>query len=201
MGESIIGVMIAGGESRRFGRPKAFEMYKNKMFFEYGMEALLPFTDRQLIVTNTQLEKQFLMQTEIPVTTDRESFAGKGPLAGLYTAMTEVNGSWYAVLPADVPLIEAGVIKTLISKSQEGVQAVIPVAGERIQPLIGVYHYSLKPVLHKLLESDQLKMKALLDQVNTVYVNFADERPFVNINRQSDYEMYLQPRIEGENHA
>ena len=191
--ETIIGVILAGGESRRFGSPKSFAEKDEKAFFQWSLDAIAPVVDDAILITSQELEGKFPADLDVEVVTDTEMFAGKGPLAGLYTAMREKEACWYAVIPTDVPFMRAEVFNRLLEE-RKNVQAVIPVVNERLQPLIGLYHHTLKRQIKSLLEADRLHMRALLDEADVKYVPFPDEKPFININRLEDFNSHIRPR-------
>ncbi|MEI3600854.1 molybdenum cofactor guanylyltransferase [Oceanobacillus sp. SE10311] len=188
---TIVGVILAGGKSRRFGSPKSFAVKDNKAFFQWSLEAITPVVDDTILITNQDLKGKFPPELEVEIVTDMEKFAGKGPLAGLYTAMQEKEACWYAVIPTDVPFMAKEVFERLLTE-RKGVQAVIPVVNERLQPLIALYHHTLKQRIKTLLETDRLHMRALLDKADVKYVPFSDEEPFININRLEDFNSHIQ---------
>lgn len=72
------GVILAGGESSRFGEPKAFVRYNGKYFYEYSLQALVPFTNQVVIISHPSLTSRFSQDPAVKVTEDIPLFAGKG---------------------------------------------------------------------------------------------------------------------------
>lgn len=192
MDGKIVGVLLAGGMSRRFGSAKSFAEKDGKPFYHWSIEALRPMADSLIIITNEHLKEKFNDEVDMDVFTDVENYSGKGPLAGIYTAMVHREASWYAIIPTDVPFMESKVFERLWDERKEGVQAVIPIVNGKFQPLIGLYHHTLKPTIRELLEDDRLMMRALLDKVETQYVPFVEETPFININERKDYDVHIR---------
>lgn len=186
-----VGIVLAGGQSRRFGSPKSFAEKDGKSFYQWSIDTLVPVVNSIVLITNRELEKKFIDRGKVAVYTDIEQHSGKGPLAGIYTAMTKKPATWYAVIPTDVPFMDKKVFERLWKDRETGKQAIIPIVNGRLQPLIGYFHVSLKPIIEKLLEADRLNMVALLDEAQVTYVQFEDETPFININRLEDYERYF----------
>lgn len=184
-----LGVILAGGKSRRFGAPKAFAEREGKKFYEYSLQALMPHTDSQVIITSAALMDRFTQTSGIglKVYTDQEPFAGKGPLAGLYTAMENERAEWYVTIPIDVPFMEAWVYEALLAYADEQTDAVIPVT-PRKHPLIAVYNYSIKNQLQENLENEKLSVRELLEKIRVKFVPVNNEKPFININSQEDFK-------------
>src|SRR5699024_4482416 len=110
---------------------------------------------------------------------DIDLYKGKGPLAGLYTVMEELESEWYAIAPVDTPFIGPEVYHRLLRAAESDNQAVIAQADGRDQPLLALYHSSLKPLIKKLLETNQLAIQALLQDANVKYVPFTESDTFI----------------------
>ncbi|WP_216831303.1 molybdenum cofactor guanylyltransferase [Alkalihalobacterium elongatum] len=187
----IVGVLLAGGESRRFGEPKAFYQLDGQPFFQYSLDALKKNADDIIIVSQPQLIKQMQDHTSYRVVLDEEKFRGFGPLAGIYTAMKLVHAEWYVILPCDTPYITEHVIKRLVSytKIHPKKDAFIPKVAGRNQPLIAVYNRRCLSTIEKNLKENQLKMGMLFQAVETVFIeeeSFNNHEAFRNINTKED---------------
>ncbi len=211
MKKGMTGILLAGGQSRRFGKPKAFEMYHGKALYMYALEALLPSVNQLMIVSEPTLTDRFKKELlnrpksdgllwDVLLIEDVESYKGKGPLAGIYSAMTAVNREYYAVLPCDAPFITADVFSRMMDKlvpheitHHEKMDAVIPVIDGYQQPLIAIYHRRCLALIESLLKQNLLSMKDLLKHLHTLYMSEADfgvdaVKQFKNINTMKDME-------------
>lgn len=194
MQDELAGVLLAGGASRRFGSPKAFANVEGKPFYKHSIETLQAIADTILIITNEHLEAKFENLKETTLMKDEEKYKGKGPLAGMYTAMQATKAEWYALIPVDVPFVKPEVYHTLLEQREPNIEAIIPVSNGRLQPLIALYHHSLTVRIKELLDTDQLAMRALIDISKVKYVSFTDDAAFININWQEDYNRYIRNR-------
>ncbi len=80
-------IILAGGHSVRFGKPKAFAEVNGVQFFHSRVIKTLESTNmfnEIIISTNAQLATQFQYPN---VVIDDENHNDKGPLAGIYTIM------------------------------------------------------------------------------------------------------------------
>ena len=188
----IVGVLLAGGKSRRFGRPKAFAEKEGKPFYRLSLDVLLPIVDSVVLITNEELVDRFSEVKDATVVVDVEKYAGKGPLAGIYTAMALVEADWYAVIPTDVPFLEPKVYDQLFMNRKEDDQAVLPVVNGRLQPLVGFYHRSLMGNIRQLLDTGRLDMRSLINEATVSFIPFSDETPFTNINKLEEYEQFIE---------
>lgn len=195
MEKNILGVILAGGESRRFGSPKAFAKKDQIPFYQYSIKAIEPFVSSALIVTNPTLEMLFASENiEVNIVNDHEKYRGQGPLAGIYTAMRTIEVDWYMVIPIDVPFVEQWIFELLLKYIDKEVDAIVPIVNEKKQPLLSLYHHSMKKWIKNQLELGNRSVHQLLSGKKVVYVPIKAEKPFTNINWQNDYQQYIETK-------
>jgi len=184
-----IGVLLAGGASRRFGEPKAFSLYKNVPMYQWALQAINPHVDDVVVVSHPILVNRFMQETPLSVIEDDASFRGMGPLAGIYSAMKKSSADWYYVIPCDTPLVTSAVYDFLARRLEDSRNGIVPTVGGRLQPLISIYHRNICPVIKELLNQKKLKMTELIDRTHIDQVELKDKFPekwFVNVNTKKD---------------
>ncbi|KKI93854.1 hypothetical protein WQ54_02055 [Bacillus sp. SA1-12] len=194
------GVLLAGGESSRFGHQKVFASYQGELFWEHSFSVLKAVTEKQMIISHPNIAGRLKDAAPCPVLLDEPDVKGKGPLAGMYTAMNHVQAEWYVFLACDLPLITNEAVLRLLDLRGNDIEAVIPKINGRLQPLIGVYHHSIHSLVKKQLKNQQYKMGSLLEKIKVLYVTEKDLQvdPFIfrNINSQEDYkELHTNGKI------
>ncbi|WP_078412976.1 molybdenum cofactor guanylyltransferase [Priestia abyssalis] len=191
----IIGIVLAGGMSRRFGRPKAFVVYKEKYFYEWAKEVLRSNTDELVIVSHPDLKKEFERNGEEHIEEDAAPFQGKGPLAGIYTVMKAYEGEWYGVLPCDTPKMTPLIIKKMKDFITEDVEAVVPIINGKYQPLIAMYHKRTESIIGERLAEGDYRVSSLLDRCRVRWVTEkeleVDGEEFENINDETAFQSLL----------
>lgn len=184
-----VGVVLAGGLSRRFGSPKAFACLASQYFYERAVEALAPFCDEVLVVTREELVKRF--PEEVNVLTDLPEIAGLGPLAGIYSAMNAVDADLYAVLPCDMPYVDYSIMK-LVRELHNGRITAVKAAGKH-HPLVSIWCKEMKKPLQEALQYKQLSVMKLVQQYDVNWLEGSSltkntEQIFSNINMPIDLE-------------
>lgn len=188
----MIGVVLAGGQSRRFGSPKLFTKWGDATFFEKALKTIAPYSDALVaVVRNEEIEKlEQYHSHSVELISDVEAFKGKGPLAGIYSAMMEVSGQYYLITPCDMPRMSSEMYgKWLdIALQQPEYDAVIPILNGKVYPLNGVYKRSCLSEIKENLDNENLKVLSLLKQKNTKYIEVQKEEAyfFENVNTQED---------------
>lgn len=151
------GILLAGGQSRRFGSDKAFALHGGKPFYEYSYEALQPFCDEIIVAARAEFAARF--PAGYFVIEDNEMYAGQGPLAGILSAMEALEADRYIVLPCDMPFIRPDMIGSLLARHTGGVAAV-EFDGAR-HPLISVWHADVKPAIRQALDSGSRRVMSV----------------------------------------
>lgn len=191
----VAGIVLAGGKSSRFGRPKMFERYKGKMLYEYSLDALRKNNVSPLILsTNHQLASQF----EAPDTTlilEEKQEEHQGPLFALYKVMAVTReADWFFVLSSDTPFLTSSFVEEMIDGiAARNADVLLPVHCKRLQPLAALYHSRCFPALQAAILANKKSMMALLDEVAVRTVHYPEECDyFININRPEDWQQYLK---------
>jgi len=187
MKKDIPAVIFAGGKSSRMGRDKA----------------LLPFGDEPSLLLyqyhrlSRYFQKVYFSTKEkkgsdnIPFILDRYSVFS--PLSGIVSAFETISEDEIFILSVDTPFIEPKVIEGLrnAGSEDERYDALIARNNGEVQPLCGYYRRSILPAAKTALQQGEHKLRRLLSQVNTRYVDFHEEKLFMNLNRPEEYEEAL----------
>ncbi|MBP2079875.1 molybdenum cofactor guanylyltransferase [Oceanobacillus polygoni] len=193
MNEKIAGIILAGGKSIRFGEPKAFATKDGKAFYQHALDALTQIVEKIVMVTSPELKHRFQpIETKMTIIQDRGEYQGHGPLAGILTAMEQMEAEWYLVIPIDVPFMNPSIFRTLMKHIDRDVDAIIPIAEGKLQPLIAIYRDSVKGLIKHQLDHQHRSLRKLLDKCNVKYVDIEEEQSFININSQADYEKWIK---------
>jgi len=201
MNGKIVGVILSGGHSRRFGEPKAFAKNNGIPFYQCSIKAMAPKVDELVLVTNNELILKFRKEPiSFQIFTDHPTYYGQGPLAGIWTTMEYVKAEWYCVLPIDVPMITSDIIGELIKylHTDLNTEAVIPCVDGKLQPLIAIYHSSVKDKIKLQLDENRRSLHGLLEKLDYKLIPFESDLPFININYRSDYnQIFLKENFGG----
>ncbi|TRZ39999.1 molybdenum cofactor guanylyltransferase [Niallia circulans] len=191
LNQTYTGIILAGGQSRRFGSQKAFAIREGKYFYQYSIDAMNPFTADIYLVAHPEIKSNFQSLQDITVIEDADSFTGYGPLAGIYSVMAQQNAEWFIVLPIDSPFVTTKTIEKLLSYIHDGYDAVVPVIDSKHQPLIAVYNKRIQGKVYHALTQKELSMQKFLQQINVKFVEDFDKQHFININFQDDYTNFI----------
>jgi molybdopterin-guanine dinucleotide biosynthesis protein A len=169
---TVVGIVLAGGRSRRFGRDKLAEEVAGRPLLHHAISRLLEVCDRVVVVIGTDAEEP-PAPPGAPVTFARDSKADEGPLRGLAAGLGATHTPWAVVAGGDMPDLQTPVLREMLRASQEtGADAVALSDGGVARPLPCVL--SARPVADAavaLLDGGRRSLQDLLAAVETVVVD------------------------------
>jgi molybdenum cofactor guanylyltransferase len=168
----VTGVLLVGGESRRFGSPKALARLGEKTFADIAWERLA-WCDERLACG--KLADGLPLGISIR---DDESDV-RAPLAGVVAGLRGARFDVIVALPVDLPLVTDAALQVLASACTG--DAAVPQTG----PLPGAYRRSALPILERRLRAGELALAAALDELETCVVE-VDPSALVNVNYPKD---------------
>ena len=199
---SVVGAVLAGGASRRFGRDKALLPWSGKALLLHPFEALKAVISEVVVVT---VPGRSYRDLGVPVVHDR--FAGQGPLAGIHAALEWAGSRPVFVAACDLPSIRAELVEHVAgwSSGQEAStawddeprarpRARIAVWEGRRQPLFGLYSASCRSALATRLSEGRLEARSFLDEIDTTTVGITPDLDFyrsdllLNVNSPTDLQ-------------
>jgi molybdopterin-guanine dinucleotide biosynthesis protein A len=190
--QPILGAVLAGGASRRFGSPKAVAQVEGRRIIDRVRDVLAEAADEMVLIAN---EPSLFAGVGMPLRGDR--VAGLGPLAGVESALlwaSERGAGGALCVSCDMPFLSAALLRELALRGGEA-RAVVPESLRGIEPLCAWYPVGAQAAVTRLLASDDRSLRALLGSVETVRMRvdqvrrFGDpEVLFFNVNTPGDLE-------------
>jgi molybdopterin-guanine dinucleotide biosynthesis protein A len=176
-------LILAGGESKRFGHPKGLMSINGvSLVLRLSMEASKAGIDDVRISANDGAFSQF----GLPVIAD--VYPKCGPLSGIHAALSLNQVEEIVVLPCDTPGISAIEISTLLGSADENPDAevVFVESPSGSHPLCSVVRKKMLPRIVSALCDERFSVNKLFHSVKHAKVAFDDEKPFRNINTPED---------------
>lgn len=183
----ITGFVLAGGRSSRMGRDKAQILWGTGTLLSLACSHMRQVVAEIYVVGGTQ------SAGGCPVLAD--NFSGRGPLAGIHSALKHSKTGWNLVLAIDLPLVGSALLEFIAKSCDEINDAVAVRLGGHFQPLCAAYHQRLLPEIESRLEARELSIHRLLEVVRTrimdeeelLSVGFPGEM-LLNVNTPEDLE-------------
>ncbi len=196
---SIFGVLLAGGQSRRMDRPdKFFLQWRGQTLLQHTIARAAPQVQGLVITAAGDLDR--FAACRLPAIHDRGE-PGTGPLAGIISAMAWLcDGGrpvrWLASFPTDTPRIPLDLVEQLHCAAREaGADVAYARSHNRDHYACALWSVDCYPTLLELHRSGVRSLhKAAHTLTHTTVLWEGDEDPFFNVNTPRDWEN-LRPEV------
>lgn len=197
--------ILAGGESRRMGRPKALIELDGQTLIERAwatLNALRPEIS-EVFVVGIRPEYQALGLQCVA-----DDAPGYGPLGGIATALRHAHEERALVVACDMPWLSTTLLCAMlnVAGAEQALVPALPIMGAahvevRYEPLHAIYHRSCLAAIDACLARRELKTTAFLDgvrvrelDVDWLRIHDPELTSFLNVNTPAELHAALDQR-------
>ena len=189
---NILGTVLAGGKSQRFGEDKSQVRLEGTLLIDYILSEIKDEFKEILIVSNNKIH--FKNSEKISMIADFEK--GQGPLGGVLSAMKWVKQKnkdykWISTFPTDTPFFKREILQKFFKeiKIEESRLFFINFINTR-HNIFGLWSIDLLGELEEDLKKGDRKVELWANKVGVKVIDmeFINEDPFFNINTKEDLE-------------
>lgn len=171
-------LLLAGGRGQRMGgRDKGLIEWQGAALIEHLHRLTRPLTDDLIISCNRNIDR-YARYADRLVQDDDTDF--NGPLAGIRAALPLARHRWLLILPCDVPLVDAALLRALREKASEYPERPIMVReGQHWQPLLGMIPVAHAATLEAAWQAGERSPRRALEPLQPVALQLeaGDPRP------------------------
>ena len=188
----ILGVVLAGGKSQRFGEDKTQVKLNNKILIDYILSEIIDQFNEILIISNNQIK--FKHSTKISIIKD--IIEGLGPLGGILTAMKWIKNNkkdykWISTFPSDTPFFTKNELKIFYENINIKKNKLFFIKNKNTRHnIFGLWSMDLLDKLESDIQKGERKVELWADSVDVEIINvdYKEKDPFFNINTKEDLE-------------
>ena len=191
---NILAVVLAGGQSKRFGEDKNQAKLGNLTLLEHVLAKVTKKFEKILIISNQNLNLKMLNSiTIIP-----DCIQGNlGPLVGVLTAMKWIKKNnkqyqWIATFPSDTPFFDTSIIEKYKSRINLNESLLyFARSNQKRHNIFGLWSVKLMDTLENdLINNNFRKVEEWADKIGVKTINVKIDKfdPFFNINTKTDLE-------------
>jgi molybdopterin-guanine dinucleotide biosynthesis protein A len=169
---SVVGVVLAGGRSKRFGRDKLAEEYRGRPLLHHPVSRMLAVCGRVVVVLAPDVPEP-PMPADASVVFARDAIEDEGPLRGLSAGLEVADAEWVVLAGGDMPDLQPAVLLEMLRAGLEkGVVAVSLSDRGKERPLPCVLRtVPVAEAVGALLQAGQRSLRDLLATVATVMID------------------------------
>ena len=178
-------LVLAGGTSRRMGRPKAWLEVGDTILLRHVVQNLAP-AFKEVLVSFAEPEQ---LEHPVPyrIVFDRKFSAG--PLAGLESGLLAARNEVTFVVACDMPYVTQEVAHMAIAAARR-CDAALPRIDGRPEPLCGAYRRTALPFITEALNTGRLKAADITSQLDVTWLEGLDPQLFRSLNTPQDLERF-----------
>jgi len=187
---NVLGVVLAGGKSQRFGQDKSQVKLQDKILINYILSEIIDVFQETLIIANDPID--YMQSDKISITKDFKS--NLGPLGGVLTGMKWIkknnkNYKWISTFPSDTPFFTKKELDYFYENIKEDNSKLFFIKNKDTRHnIFGLWSLDLIDQLEKDLLKGERKVEVWADSigVSTVNIEYKKPDPFFNINTKED---------------
>ena len=188
----ILGAVLAGGKSQRFGEDKSQVQLGNQLLIDYVLAEIIDAFNEIIIVSNNLIK--FNQSEKVSLIKDFKK--NLGPLGGVLSAMKWIKENnkdyqWVSTFPADTPFFKKQILEDFLKKIKPEESKLFFIKSNNTRHnIFGLWSVDLIDKLEKDLENGDRKVENWANSVGVkiVNMNFEKNDPFFNINTKEDLE-------------
>jgi molybdopterin-guanine dinucleotide biosynthesis protein A len=181
-------VIFAGGRSSRMGEDKSLLPFGNSpTLTEFQLNRLKKIFKNVYISCKDRSKFDF----QCDFIEDIKTSSIYAPTAGFIAIFEYLQCERFFALSVDTPFIAQCEIEQLIKADRSDSEATIAKTSSGMQPMCGIYHRSLMEKFQQMFQEENHKLGYLLKNSKTVFVDFENEKPFLNLNYPHEYQEAL----------
>ncbi|MDC0951221.1 molybdenum cofactor guanylyltransferase [Candidatus Pelagibacter sp.] len=193
---NVLGVVLAGGKSQRFGEDKSQVKLGDKILIDYILSEIIDEFNEVLIVSNNSIN--FKKSKKISLIQDFKK--DLGPLAGVLTAMKWVKDNnkdyqWISTFPVDTPFFKNQILKDFLQNiNQEKDKLFFIKSNNTRHNIFGIWSIDLIDKLEEDLIRGERKVEFWANSVGVknIEMEFDNKDPFFNINTKEDLKKAIE---------
>ena len=189
---NILAVVLAGGQSKRFGEDKNQAKLGNLTLLEHVLVKVSKKFEKILIISNQNLNLKMLNS----ITIIQDCIQGNlGPLVGVLSAMKWIKKNnkqyqWIATFPSDTPFFDTSIIEKYKSRINLNESLLYFVrSNQKRHNIFGLWSVKLMDILENdLINNNFRKVEEWADKIGVEIINVKIDKfdPFFNINTKTD---------------
>ena len=189
--KNILGVVLAGGRSKRFGNDKTSAKLGDKSLIDHVVVKIEKNYNEILVISNNKnihLKNKNIFLIE-------DCIKGYlGPLIGVLSAMNWIyenkkKYNWIATFPCDTPFFDESVFKIINNyKSKSNKKLFFLKSGNRRHNIFGLWSVELREVLLNDIKKGYRKVEEWANKIGCEIIEIKSDNQysFMNINTKED---------------
>jgi molybdopterin-guanine dinucleotide biosynthesis protein A len=188
----VIGVILAGGRSSRYGKNKALEKIGGIPLIERVVTTMQAIFRHLLLITNTPHEYAYL---QLPM--HKDLIKGLGPMGGVFTGLEVISEDAGFFVGCDMPCLSEKLIRHMV-EIRNRFDVVVPRVNGKIEALHALYRRRCAAAIRRKIDQGQYQIIRFFPELRVRYVDEDEIRrfdprlkSFLNVNRPDELRRFM----------
>ena len=178
-------LVLAGGDSRRMGRPKAWIEVGDTVLLRYVVERLAP-AFSEVMVSFAEPEQ---MEQHVPYRVVFDRKRSSGPLAGLEAGLVSCRTEVLFAVAYDMPYVARSTGELAVAAARS-CDAAIPRHDGLFEPVCGAYRKTALPKIVGALDAGNYTAHEVVMDLDVTWLEGLDTTQFESLNTPADLERF-----------
>lgn len=183
--ETIWGLVLAGGKSRRMGRDKALLERNGQSQLDHAVNLLQRHVDKVFVSTRPD---QSADPERAKFAQIRDRYENLGPIAGILSAMDAHHEVSWLVIACDLPNLDDQTVEYLLQNAaaEEPVSAYQSATDGLPEPLCAIYRPAARPIIDTFVANGLICPRKMLIKSNIHLLRQPNPVALHNVNTPDD---------------
>lgn len=178
-------LVLAGGGSRRMGRPKPWIEVGDTVLLRYVVERLAPAFSEVMVAFGEPEQMEQLVPYRVVF--DRKRNAG--PLAGLESGLMSAHHEVLFAVACDMPYVNRSTAELAVAAART-CDAAIPRHDGLFEPVCGAYRKTALPAIVRALDAGNYVAHDVAEYLDVTWLEGLDPEQFESLNTPADLERF-----------
>jgi molybdopterin-guanine dinucleotide biosynthesis protein A len=188
-GAPLLGLVLAGGDSRRMGRDKAQLAYRGEPQVRRAIEMLRDVCERAYVSVRPE-QARTEAYAGLPSIVDEGE--GRGPAAGLLAAWAERPDAAWLVLAADLPFVDGPLLAELVAgRDPAKLATAFRHADATPEPLCTIWEPAARALLQRRVQGGDRSLRRLLETAAVKLLDAGEPARLTSVDTEREYAAAL----------
>jgi len=187
-------LVLAGGSSRRMGRPKAWLEVGDTILLRWVAERLAPEFE-EVLVSFAEPEQ---LEQPIPYRVVFDRKPGAGPMAGIEAGLLAAHRDPVFVVACDMPFVTRELAAMTVAAART-CDAAVPRIDGRAEPACAAYRKSALPIITAALDAGQRRAADILAGMDVTWLEDIEPDAVRSVNTPDDFVRFQTKVGPGHN--
>ncbi len=178
-------LVLAGGDSRRMGRPKAWIEVGDTVLLRYVVERLAPAFSEVVVAFGEPEQMEQLVPYRVVFDRKRDA----GPLAGLEAGLIAARHDVLFAVACDMPYVTPTTAQLAVAAARNSDAAIARHDG-LFEPVCGAYRKTALPAIVGALDAGNYTAHDVAQSLDVTWLEGLDSAEFESLNTPADLERF-----------